>query len=64
MMTAEGHTMSSCKERMNLLFNPTILQGDCHFVEEFFNFESRMNNEQRAESTFEYKGKARKDRDR
>ena len=33
--TTEGQVMPSCKERMILLFNWTILEGDCHFVEEF-----------------------------
>jgi hypothetical protein len=40
------------KERINFLFHSTILQGDCHFVEEFVNFERRsyndhLNSEQR-----------------
>ena len=34
------------KESMILLFNSTILQGDCHFVEEFFKSEPRMNSNQ------------------
>ena len=47
MITTEGQIMSSGKGRIILLFNSTILQGDCHFVEEFFNFEwRRINNDQ------------------
>ena len=38
--------MSSCKGRMILLFNWTILQGDCHFVEEFYYFERQTENNQ------------------
>ena len=33
------------QKRMILPFYSTILQGDCHFVEEFFNFERRSNND-------------------
>ena len=36
---------SAGKERIILLFHSTILQGDCHFVEEFANFERRSNND-------------------
>ena len=32
------------KERMIPLFHSTILQGDCHLVEEFVNFERRTEN--------------------
>jgi hypothetical protein len=46
MITTEGQIMSSCKEIMILLFNSTILQGDCHFVKEFFHFERRTENNQ------------------
>ena len=41
----EGQIMSSSKERRILLFNSTVLQGDCHFVEEFFNFEPRIDKD-------------------
>ena len=44
MITAEGQIMSSCKERMILLFNWTILQRDGHCVDEFFDFERRRIN--------------------
>jgi hypothetical protein len=37
MIKTEGQTILSGEERMILLFNSTILQGDCHFVEKFFN---------------------------
>ena len=45
-LTTEGQIMLSCKGRMIRLFNSTILQGDCHFVQEFFNFERRTENNQ------------------
>ena len=52
MITTEGYIMSSGKRRMILLFNWTILQGDSHFVEEFFNFERRrINNDQSQHSS-------------
>ena len=48
MITTEGQITPSCKGRMILLFNSTILQRDCHFVKEFFNFKRRpINNDQR-----------------
>ena len=54
--TEEGQIMSSCKGRMILMFNWTILQGDCHFVEEFFNFEPRrISNDQSQRSSTEKK---------
>ena len=62
MITSEGQIMSSGKGRMILLFNSTILQRDCHFVEEFFNFERRTENNQRklshraAEKQTDFKG--------
>ena len=31
---------------MIIVFNSTILRGDYYFVEEFFNFERRINNSQ------------------
>ena len=37
MITVEGQVMPSCKGRMILVLKSRILQGDCHFVEEFFN---------------------------
>ena len=56
MISTGGQIMSYCKERMILLFNSTILQGDCHFVEEFFNFERRrINNDHSQRSTTEQK---------
>jgi hypothetical protein len=33
------------KEIMIVLFHSTIIQGDCHFVEEFANFERQSNND-------------------
>ena len=36
--------MSSGKGRMIVLFNSTMLQGDCSFVKEFFHFEKRITN--------------------
>ena len=42
MIITARQIMSSCKERMILLFNSTSLQGDGHFVEKFFNFERRV----------------------
>ena len=52
MIPIEGQIMSSSKGRMILLFNSTILQEDCHFVEEFSNFEPRrINNEQSERSS-------------
>ena len=55
MITNEGQIMSSCKGRMIRLFNSTILQEHCHFVEEFFNFERRSNNDQLQRSSEEEK---------
>ena len=56
MITTEGRIMSSCRGRMILLFNWTIFQGDCHFVEEFFDFERRrINNDQSQRSPTEKK---------
>ena len=44
------------KERMITLLDSSILQEDCHFVEEFFNFEPRrINNEQSQRSGTEEK---------
>ena len=54
--TEEGEIMLSCKERIILLFNSTILQGEYHFVEEVFNFErERINNDQSQRSSTEEK---------
>ena len=55
LITTEGQIMSSGKERMILLFNTTILQGDCHFVEEFFDFGRRINSDQSERSSTEGK---------
>ena len=56
MITTEGQIMSSGKGRMILLFNWTILQEDCHLVEEFFSFERRrINNDQSQRSSTEKK---------
>ena len=44
MIATEGQIMSSGKGRMIVLFNSTMLQGDCSFVEEFFHFEKRITN--------------------
>ena len=56
MITTEGQIMSSGKRRMILLFNWTILQGDGHCLEEFFNFERRrINNDQSQHSSTEEK---------
>ena len=41
----EGQIMSSYEGRMAVLFMSTMLQGDCHFVEEFFNYDRRINND-------------------
>ena len=45
MIKSERQIISSGRERTILLSNSTILQGHCHFVEEFFNFETHINNE-------------------
>ena len=56
MITTEEQIMSSCKGRMIFLFNSTILQGDRHFMEEFFSFERRrINNDQSQRSSEEEK---------
>ena len=55
MITTKGQIMSACKKRMILLFNSTILQRDCCFVEEFCNFERRINNEHTQRSSTEEK---------
>jgi hypothetical protein len=46
MITTERQNMSPSMGRMILLFNSTILQGDCHSVEKLFIFEALINNEQ------------------
>ena len=52
MITTEGQIMSSSKRKIILLFSSTILQGDCHFVKEFFDFERRqINNDQSQRSS-------------
>ena len=56
MTTTGGQIMSSGKERMILLFNSTTLQRDCHFMEEFCNFERRrINNDQSHRSSADEK---------
>jgi hypothetical protein len=53
---SESSIRSVSKEMMIILFNSTILQGDCHFVEEFVNFEPRrINSEQSQRSSTEEK---------
>ena len=61
MITIKGPIMSSCKGSLILLFNSTILQGDCHFVEEVFNFEPLINNDQSQPSSEEEKWKIETD---
>ena len=46
MLTTDCSIRSVGKERMIFLFNSSTLQGDCHFVEEFLNFEQRISNDQ------------------
>ena len=41
----------SGKERMILLFDSTIFQGDCHFMEELFDFAQQINNKQSQRSS-------------
>ena len=43
MLEPECSIRSVGKERMIILFNSTILQGDCHFLEDFVNFKRRSN---------------------
>ena len=45
MPKTEPSIRSVAKERMIILFNSTILQEDCHFVEEFVNLERRSNSD-------------------
>ena len=52
MIPTEGQIMPSCVGRMILLIHSTVLQGDCHFVEEFFHFERRrIDNDQNPRSS-------------
>ena len=60
-MRTERSISSVGEERMILLFNSTILQEDCHFVEKFFNFEPRINNDQSQRLTTEEKRETEKD---
>ena len=53
--TDRSSQVSLAGERMIILFNSSTLQRDCHFVEEFFNFERRINNDQSQRSTTEEK---------
>ena len=55
MITTEGQIMSSCKGRMIILCHSITLQGDCHLVEELFDFEPRVNNDQSQRSSEEEK---------
>ena len=66
MITTEEQIMSSRKERIILLLNWTILQWDCRFVEELFDFERRrINNDQSQRSTIKEKRKiARSEREK
>ena len=62
MITTEGQIMSFCKERLILLFKSTILRGDCHSLEEFFNFERRrINSDQSQRSSTVKKDEAETD---
>ena len=45
--------ISARKGKLIMLFNSTILQGDCHLVEEFFNFERRIYNDESQRSSSE-----------
>ena len=51
MLRTERSIRSLSKGRMIILFNSFTLQRDCHFVEEFFNFERRINNDQSQRSS-------------
>ena len=54
MRKIERSIRSFDKERMTLMFNSTILQGDCHFVEKAFSFEPRrINNDQSQRSSID-----------
>ena len=53
MLRTERSIRSVSKDRMIVLFNSSTIQRDCHFVEEFFNFERWMNNDQSQRSTSE-----------
>ena len=55
MLRTERSSRSVDKGRMLLLFDSSILQGDCHFVEEFSSFESPINNGQSQRSSTEEK---------
>jgi hypothetical protein len=54
-ITTEGQIMSTGKERMILLFNWAMLEIGCHFVEEFFNVEPRINSDRSRRSSTEEK---------
>ena len=54
MLRTERSNWSIYKKGMILLFDSSILQGDCHFVEEFFNLEPRrIKNDQRNGENYE-----------
>ena len=55
MLGTERSIRSVSKGRMIILFNSSTLQRDCRFVEEFFNFARRINNDQIPRSTTEEK---------
>ena len=57
----DGQIMSSCKKRMIFLFNSSNLSRRLPFYRGILPF--WITNQQRAESTFEERGKARKERD-
>ena len=56
MLRTERSIRSVSNGRMIILFNSSTLQRDCHFVEKFFNFERRINNDQSQRLTTEEKG--------
>ena len=61
MITNEKQSMSSANRRMIILFNSSTLQRGCYFVEELFDLEQRINNEQSQRSTTEEKQAAEAD---
>ena len=58
MLRTERSIKSVSKGRMTILFNSATLQRDWHFVEEFFNLERRINNDQSQPSTPDEKREA------
>ena len=55
MLRTERPIRSVSEGRMIILFNSSTLQRGSHFVEEFFNIERRINNDQSQRSTTEDK---------